>query len=148
MRRLVGWQSYRYCRLNPSRIQSSDTEAGKYAARTHHAPQQFSGTFAMYQSAHARRVYTEISNIREVNMRIETTLRASFQLQNLDGELKEWVKECLVRLEAGKSLAAEPFPSEPHTFFTRFKEYVLVFKRKQDTVEIQDLLNLRLVPPC
>jgi hypothetical protein len=81
-------------------------------------------------------------------MRIDTTLRASFQLQSLDGELKNWVTECVAILEAGKSPPSEPFPSEPDTFFTRFKEYILIFKKKQDVVEIQDLLNLRLVSPC
>jgi hypothetical protein len=81
-------------------------------------------------------------------MRIDTTLRASFQLQSLDGELKNWVAECLAILEAGNTPPSEPFLSEPDTFFTRFKEYVLVFQRKQDVVEIQDLLNLRLVMPC
>ncbi|NVM79020.1 hypothetical protein FHW83_004857 [Duganella sp. SG902] len=81
-------------------------------------------------------------------MRIHMTLRATFSLQNADGELKQWLTDSLSQLEAGKDLAAQPYPSEPNVFLARFKDFGLVFKREADTVEVQDILNLRLVLEC
>lgn len=75
-------------------------------------------------------------------MRIETTLRASVQLQQLDGELKEWVSKCLAALEAGTQLPAEPLRTIPKAFVMKFNDYRLVFKREGDVIEVQDIIVL------
>ena len=75
-------------------------------------------------------------------MRIEMTLRASMQLENIDGELKRWVMGCIDVLAAGKELPAEPMRTMPNTFFAKFNDYRLIFKREGDVIQVQDILLL------